>query len=136
MRSLGYRVRTHVVRSTEITLAMRKSFQISSDGDWQPSFPSPSAYVPGFFSCQGGFSNGYVCDRALDRLLQRAQALQSGDGTGSAAVWTQVDRMVSDRAYWVPTVTVRALDVTSKRLHGYQFHPIWNFIADQSWVTG
>src|SRR5262249_19765945 len=72
LRSLGYRVHLHLARLAAITVAQRTHFQLSVDGDWAAEYPAPSAYLPQFFSCQGGNSNGYYCDPRLDREMQRA----------------------------------------------------------------
>jgi hypothetical protein len=37
-------------------------------------------------------------------------------------------------AYWLPTVSVREVDLVFKRLGNYQFNPVWGFLADQSWI--
>jgi hypothetical protein len=38
------------------------------------------------------------------------------------------------QAYWVPTVSVRDVFLTSKRLHNVHYSPIGDFIADQVWL--
>ncbi len=136
LRSLGYRARVHAVPYSSITQRQRERFQLSTDGDWIPDFPAPSAYLPQFFGCGGAFSNGYVCNRDLDRRMREAQLLQVDDPSRAAAAWAAVDRQITDDAYWVPTVTLRYEELVSKRLRGYQFHPAWGFLADQAWVSG
>jgi ABC-type Na+ transport system ATPase subunit NatA len=37
-------------------------------------------------------------------------------------------------AAWVPTVSLRVVELTSRRLGNYQYNPVWGFLADQSWV--
>jgi hypothetical protein len=37
-------------------------------------------------------------------------------------------------AIWVPTVTARDVELTSRRLRNYQYNPVWGFLADQSWL--
>ena len=41
---------------------------------------------------------------------------------------------LTDDAAWVPTVSLRAVDLTSRRMGNYQYNPVWGFLADQSWV--
>jgi len=134
LRSLGYRVRLHLSPLADITPAKRRKFQISVDGDWSAEYPSPSAYVPQFFGCGGGTSNGYVCERTLDREMKRAQRLASHSVGQAASQWAAVDRRISDEALWVPTVNEREIDVVSSRVHNYEYHPIWGFLADQTWL--
>jgi len=134
LRSLGYVTRLHLVPSAAISERKRRSFQISVDGDWLADYPSPSSYLPQFFSCGGGYSNGYVCDRKLDREMRRATALDVAHPARAEVAWARVDRRITDRALWVPTVTLKAPEFVSARLRDYQFHPVWGFIADQAWV--
>jgi peptide/nickel transport system substrate-binding protein len=134
LRSLGYRTRLHLVPSTTFSTALRRRIQLSVDGDWAPDYAAPSAYLPGFFGCHGGFGNGFVCNRSLDREMRRATALELQDPRGAAARWTRIDHEIADGAYWVPTVSLRAPEIVSKRLRNYQHSPLWGFIASQAWL--
>jgi hypothetical protein len=42
--------------------------------------------------------------------------------------------LLTDQAVWVPTVSQRDVDFVSKRLHNYEYNPVWGFLADQSWL--
>jgi hypothetical protein len=37
-------------------------------------------------------------------------------------------------ALWAPTATIRTAQFVSTRVRNYQFHPVWDFIADQAWL--
>jgi YVTN family beta-propeller protein len=134
VRSLGYRVYLHLVPFASITEAMDRRFQLSVEGDWVANYPDPSSYLPSFFSCGGGTSNGYYCNPALDREMSQAELFELHDPTKAAAAWASIDRQITDEAIWVPTVTLRDVEVTSRRLHNYQYNPVWGFLADQSWL--
>jgi YVTN family beta-propeller protein len=134
LRSLGYRVHVHLARLGSITTAMRRRHQMSTDGDWLPAYPAPSSYMLPFFSCGGGHGNDYVCNLALDAEMARALSFQLRDPRKASALWTRVDREITDQAYWVPTVTDRFIDLVSKRIRNYEFNPVWGFIADQAWL--
>jgi peptide/nickel transport system substrate-binding protein len=134
LRSLGYRARLHLRPSNRISEPLRRTFQISVDGDWEVDYPSPSADVPQFFACGGGYTNGYVCDHVLDREIQRAIGLESAHPGTAAAAWRRVDRRITDQALWVPTVNVHEPEIVSARVRNYQFNPIWGFLADQVWL--
>jgi len=134
LRSLGYRVQLHMVPFATVTQAMRTHFQLSVDGDWLAPYPDPSSYLPQFFGCGGGNGNGFYCNPGLDREMQRAMQLESSDPRESRALWASIDRQLTDDAVWVPTVTLREIDLTSRRLGNYQYNPVWGFLADQSWV--
>ena len=96
------RTRVHQVPLSSISYEERRRFQLSADGDWGPDYPSPSAFLPPFFGCHGGYTNGYVCDQELDRKMRRAASAQLRDPRAAARLWAEVDRMIVDRAYWVP----------------------------------
>ena len=134
LRKLGYRVKLHLEPSSSITPEMRRRFQISVDGDWLPDYPRPSAYLPQFFSCNGGTSNGYVCNPRLDRRMQRADALQLSDSRRAAELWTRIDHEIVNNAYWVTTVNGHEPELVSRRLKNYQYSPVGDFIADQVWL--
>jgi peptide/nickel transport system substrate-binding protein len=137
LRTLGYRVRLHLLPSSAITSRMRRKFQLSVDGDWLPDYPAPSAYLPQFFGCRGGNSNRYFCyfcDSELDRQMRTAARLQLTDAAGAATLWSAIDRRLVDEAVWVPTVNVRIPEFVSKRLRNYEYSPVTGFLADQVWL--
>jgi peptide/nickel transport system substrate-binding protein len=134
LRSLGYHTTVRLIPFQNITNAMQTGFQISTDGDWQADYPDPSSYLPEFFACNGSASNGYVCDPALDREMERAAALEQQDPTVANDLWSRVDQTITDQADWVPTINNRSVDLVSLRLSNYQFNPVWGFLPDQAWV--
>ena len=134
LRALGYRVRLHLVPFASITEAMRQRFQLSVDGDWVANYPDPSSYLPQFFGCGGGNSNGYYCNPPLDREMHAASLLERSAPVKATALWESVDRQLTDDAVWVPTVNEREVDFVSKRLRNYEYNPVWGFLADQSWL--
>jgi len=134
LRSLGYRTHLHIAPINDITTAMRRDFQLSVDGDWAAEYPDPSSYVPQFFGCAGGLSNGYYCNPRLDREMRKASLLELRRPRRADAIWTDVDHRLADDAAWVPTVDLRAVELVSPRLHNYQYNPVWGFLADQVWL--
>jgi YVTN family beta-propeller protein len=134
LRALGYRVHITIIPSSSITAAMWDRFQISTDGNWIPEYPDPSSYIPSFFGCGGANSNGYYCNPAIDREMQRAELLEPTDPARSSALWEAVDRQLTNAAVWVPTVASREVELTSDRLRNYEYNPVWGFLADQAWV--
>ena len=56
---------------------------------------------------------------------------------GGQAAWRSSNRSQPAGAWpavWVPTVTYRDVELTSRRLRNYQYNPVWGFLADQSWL--
>jgi YVTN family beta-propeller protein len=134
LRALGYRVRISVIPYPSITPAMWKSFQIQAAGNWIPAYPDPSSYVPAFFSCGGSNSNDYYCNPAIDREMRHAELLELTDPSAADALWERVDRQLTNNAEWVTLVATREVEITSARLHNYEYNPVWGFLADQAWV--
>jgi len=66
--------------------------------------------------------------------MQHATRLEASDPPKAVALWAAVDRQLTDDAVWVPTVTPQEIELTSSRLHNYQYNPVWGFLADQSWI--
>ncbi len=131
---LGYKARLRMVPIASITASMWASFQISVDGDWGPDYPDPSSYIPQFFGCDGGDSNGYYCNPALDREMSEAAQLELQGPSQAGPAWAAVDHALTNQAVWVPTVNLNEVDFTSKRLRDYEFNPVWGFVADQAVV--
>jgi peptide/nickel transport system substrate-binding protein len=134
LRTLGYRVHLHLIPSATFTQTMRKGLQLSTDGDWAANYPDPSAYIPQFFGCGGGNSNGYYCNPALDRQMHQARLLELSHPAKAAALWASIDRQLTDNAVWVPTVNQREIDLVSNRLRNYENNPVWGLLVDQSWL--
>jgi YVTN family beta-propeller protein len=134
LRTLGYRVRLHLLPNATFTEAMRQGFQLSVDGDWLASYPSPSSYLPQFFGCRGGTSNGYHCDPRLDHEMKAAGQLESSDLASARGRWESIDRQLTNEAIWVPTINVREVEFLSKRVRNYEHHAVWGFLVDQGWL--
>jgi peptide/nickel transport system substrate-binding protein len=134
LRSLGYRVQLHLAPYASITWPMRRRFQLSTEGDWLAEYPDASSYLPQFFGCRGGTSNGYYCDRRIDREMRATAVLEQNDPAQAAALWTRIDHQLTDDPGWVPTVNGREVELVSTRVHNYEYNPIWGFIADQAWL--
>jgi peptide/nickel transport system substrate-binding protein len=134
LRALGYRTTLHNVPFASITDAMIPRFQINTQGDWLADYPDASSYIPSFLGCNGANNHGLFCDAAIDREMRRAESLELSAPATASALWTSIDRAITDQAFWVPTVTPRVVDLVSKRIGNYQFNPVWGFLSDQSWV--
>jgi ABC-type oligopeptide transport system substrate-binding subunit len=109
-------------------------FQTSVDGDWSPAYPAPSGLLPPLFACNGGSGNGYYSDPAIDREMTEATLLQLQSPAQAAAMWTQVDRQLTDEAEWVATVDLNEVDIISTELRNYEFNPVNGFVAGQAVV--
>ena len=136
LSQIGYHVRLRITsRAAYLRLpaAERDSPQVVMSA-WYADFPSPATFFEAVVSCHGPISARRICDPALDRAMVLARGADATDPEGSAARWSAVDRRAVDQALTVPIANPRSVEVTSPRLRGYQYNPLWGFLADQAWL--
>jgi len=74
------------------------------------------------------------CDPRVDRLAVRAAELQVDKPSAADRLWAQDDRLITNLAPWVPTVTQTETDLVSRRVGNYQYVPTIGALLDQLWV--
>jgi len=144
LERLGYRASVHLLepdaRFFAYTNDSRNQAQVISGG-WSADYSSPATFI-GKLGCgyfvPGSASNttnaSEFCDVALDTRATRAEALRSTDPSRADALWARIDRDLTDRGVWLPTVTPKTTDIASKRVGNYQYHPVWGVLLDQLWL--
>ncbi len=131
LRELGYRVtvKHYPTDNTYFAAAFNDWRHLNAYvSGWNQDYPAPS----NFFSALSCVNNPDTCSPALDRTLATTAATAAA--TGSNAIWTKLDRTVTDRAIMVPFITPKAVDFVSKRVGNYQHHPEYGLLIDQLWV--
>jgi hypothetical protein len=53
----------------------------------------------------------------------------------SASATGEPDRRATREAFTVPLVNPRSSELTSKRLHDYQYNPLWGFLPAQASIA-
>jgi YVTN family beta-propeller protein len=144
LERLGYRASLHLLvpdaRFFAYTNDSRNQAQVISGG-WSADYSSPATFI-GKLGCgyfvPGSASNttnaSEFCDVALDRRAARAEALRSTDPSRADALWARIDRDLTNRGVWLPTVTPKTTDIVSKCVGNYQYHPVWGVLLDQLWL--
>jgi peptide/nickel transport system substrate-binding protein len=145
LRSLGYLPRLHLVKRPQayfpLVLDTRTHAQVGFDG-WQSDFPSESAFLTAQFACSAfapaapdlTADPSFFCDRAVDRLMARAAAVQTVNPAAAHALWRRVEQRLLAAAPMVPTYNRKVADFLAARVGNYQFHPQWGALVDQLWV--
>lgn len=140
LRRLGYRASLRLLPgSTYFTYTgdSRNHAQVV-DGGFGADFASASDFI-GKFGC-GTFvphdgldttDASEFCSPQFDRQIQSAASLQATQPAAADRLWSRLDRKLTDLALLVPTVTPNALDVVSRRVHDYQYNPVWGALLDQ-----
>jgi peptide/nickel transport system substrate-binding protein len=110
-------------------------------GGWGADYPSPSVFI-GKLTCAAfipnstsTFDNSEFCDPAIDREVARAEAVQATSPADAEPLWARLDRELTDRAIWLPTITGKTADLVSRRAGNYEYHPFWGAFVDQLWVN-
>ena len=91
----------------------------------------PEADVPELGEPREKGDDSEFCDPAIDRQVALATALQAASPADAAELWARLDRELTDRALWLPTVTGKTVDLVSGRAGNYQYHPFWGASVDQ-----
>jgi len=143
LRQLGYRAwLRRLPESTYFayTLDSRNRAQVI-DGGWSADYPSADTFIGKLACTYFAPGNGPAtsdgsefCDPAVDRQITRAATLQATDPQAAAARWAQLDRQLTDRAVFLPTVTPNEVDLLSARAGNFQYNPVWGALIDQLWV--
>jgi YVTN family beta-propeller protein len=102
---------------------------------WGQDYPAPSNFIDSLLSCHSPFNSTGLCDREVDRMIDRALRLQAVDPPRANDLWADTERRIVDLAPWVPLVNPVGVDVISERVGDYQRNPQWGLLLDQLWVT-
>lgn len=139
LRSLGYRARIKRVSNdvyynpAKGPLNPRRRAQAGLFS-WFADYPAASNYFGTFFSCRAPSNWSQFCDRGIEAEIQRALKLQSNDPYLANRLWARIDREIVDEAPVVPLFTLKQVDIVSRRVGNYQFHPQWGVLFGQLWV--
>ena len=145
LKSLGYRARLHPVTEVDKYFGLvsdsRRRIQIGWSG-WGSDFPSESAFIGAQFACSSfvpaspdrNQDPSEFCNRSIDRQLDHAGAVQAQDPPAARALWQRIEREILALAPIVPMYNRQDVDLLSKRVGNYQFHPQWGTLIDQLWV--
>jgi YVTN family beta-propeller protein len=133
LRALGYRARAKV---TDYHTWEYDRMQAGVHS-WFADYPAASDFAP-LFSCRAARvpaeNPARFCDPAVERMIDRALDVASTDPQAANDLWARIDRMVTDRAPYVPLFNPRRVDYVSARVGNYQFNPQLGVLFDQLWV--
>jgi peptide/nickel transport system substrate-binding protein len=143
LERLGYRATLHLLPDNplyDFANNSRNHAQVI-DGGFSADYPSADDFfsaltcryfVPG--NGRESADSSEFCDRAFDRQVARAAALQATDPAAADVLWARLDRQLTNRAIWLPTVTGDETDLVSRRVGNYHYNPVWGPLVDQLWV--
>lgn len=109
--------------------------------DWNADYPAPSDFLRVLYSC-GTFIPGSdssinisgFCDPAIDAEMKQAALLSVTDQAAGDALWSKIDREITDRSLAANLIQDKWVDLVSTRLGNYTFSPLMHMIFSKVWV--
>jgi peptide/nickel transport system substrate-binding protein len=143
LRSIGYDARVEYVPHTPGNLTWRPDRQAGVWG-WGADYPSANNILLNFL-CSSYTGNpgtnlnaAELCDRRLDAQVARARSLETTDSAAAAGAWHKADRMLTDKAPWVPMKVSLSTDFVGRRVGNYKYCWLGSGMTgaclDQLWV--
>jgi ABC-type transport system substrate-binding protein/DNA-binding SARP family transcriptional activator len=143
LEELGYRASLRTVNNANAYWSMLGNSRDRVQAgffSWYQDYPAPSDFIDPLFTCgsfrpdnQNNINESEFCDPRIDAQTLRALTFEPGD-PAAQALWTAIDRELTDQAPWVSLYNPRDLSLLGARVGNYQFHPYWNVLIDQLWV--
>jgi YVTN family beta-propeller protein len=142
LHKLGYRARLRVVAPARF-IAVLDNYHAPPQVDtqtWTADYPSASQWLTLQLGCGAWHpptevsNHSEFCNPTVDRLAERATELQATNPTVAKRLWAQADRLTTNLAPVVATVTENETDLVSRRVGDYQYVPTIGALLDQLWV--
>jgi YVTN family beta-propeller protein len=143
LRQLGYRAALRTPQPGPLYAAVSNSRGKVQIGPyvWAADFPTASDFFGPALSCQSFYGDpantlnvAEYCNPRVDMLASKAQAQEMTDPAAARKLWARVDRIVTDRAPWVPLENAAPTVFVSSRVGNYQESAGYGPLLDQAWV--
>jgi peptide/nickel transport system substrate-binding protein len=102
--------------------------------EWFADYPSAAAFIQSSFNCAGTTNEAGFCDPRIDGEMRKAKTLEPNDPRAANARWSHIEHELVDAGAWIPYSKGKELDLVSKRVGNFQYHPEWTVLFDQLWV--
>ncbi|MSO96054.1 MAG: ABC transporter substrate-binding protein [Thermoleophilia bacterium] len=145
LKSLGYDASRKTLQSSVEYPYVQDSANKAqiSRSYWYPDYPAPADFLDIVVGCSGYHPNSTAnpnlsmfCDPAIDAKTRAALAKQITDPAAAVPLWTEIDRLTTDAAPWVPLFVASRLDFVSPRIGNFQYNPsvVGGFMIESAWV--
>jgi peptide/nickel transport system substrate-binding protein len=108
---------------------------------WYQDYPAASDFLYILFGCEsfhpGSDSSINIagfCDKKINAQMHKAINLGVEDEQAANALWSKIDRMVTDASPMATMFTPKHIDFLSKRVGNFTFSKQFYWLVDQSWV--
>ena len=128
LRELGYRAQAYILSQSEYFKSNWSAVQIAciAAADFNP------ADFFSIFGCTSPSDNHWFCDAHIDADVQRGRSLEGTNPRAESALWTKLDREVTDRAIFLPLVNPHFYDFYSARVKTHPVDPQFGLVVDQA----
>jgi len=108
---------------------------------WYQDYPAASDFLYILFGCEsfhpGSDSSINIagfCNKGINAQMHKALKLATQDEAGANALWSKIDRQVTDQSPMVTMFTPKHIDFLSKRVGNFTFSKQFYWLVDRSWV--
>ena len=109
--------------------------------DWVADYPAASDYLRVLYGCDsfhpGSDSSINIagfCDPAIEAQMSHASDVAVTDKVAGNALWSQIDREITDRALAANILQLKWIQPVSSRLGNYTFSQISHMLFSKVWV--
>jgi peptide/nickel transport system substrate-binding protein len=129
LKRLGYRAHLRLLQPDRWHAAMddyHHPAQIGTEA-WSVDFISASQFLTDQLSCAAWNpptrldNHAEFCNHHVDQLARRAAELGQIDPVAADALWARADRLATNLAPWIATVSENELDLVSRRVGDYRY---------------
>jgi peptide/nickel transport system substrate-binding protein len=108
---------------------------------WYQDYPAASDFLNVLFGCDSfrpgsdtSINIAGFCDKPIQALMNKAEALGATDATGANKLWAQIDKKVTDASAAAVLFAPKNTDFVSKRVGNFIFSAQYYMLLDQAWV--
>jgi YVTN family beta-propeller protein len=130
LRQLGFKVTLRIQSFNEYDVYVPTTRATTGLAQWGADYLAAANFIEPNFGCGNAENLSRLCDRALDRRIDRALRAP----TTEPATWVAADRHVVDLAAAVPLTNRRSAVLVSKRAGNVKSHFLYFTLLDQMWV--
>jgi peptide/nickel transport system substrate-binding protein len=130
LNKLGFRTTLRIQSPAENDLYDPQTRATTGLTAWGADYLAPSGFIKDNFGCARAANVSRLCDRRLDRRIERAVGAPQTD----VAAWAAAERRVVDLAPAVPLTYRRSVVLLSERAGNAKTHLQYFTLLDQMWV--
>jgi len=143
LNSIGYKAKVKPI-SANIAFVYpqntKNKVQINVQ-QWYQDYPTASDFLYVLFGCESfhpgsdsSVNMAGFCDKKINAKMHQALNVAVTNEQKANTMWTQIDRLVTDKAPMVTLFNPKHIDVVSKRVGNFTFSKQFYWLVAKSWV--